>query len=265
MVISFRAAATIGVILTVVGVSVGTLSGPAVASTANSSAENSSTSDSTSTQAPDSPLQVLTIGDSIMNGHGLPRGQAWPYLVASADGWIVDNQGCDGAGVLTPGDPAKCGSDYAGIIRARAATHPDIVIIQGSSNDFGQSNRTLLAETITDLEALKAEFPTSQIVGLSTLWGSTYAPAQTADTDSQVKKAVENVGGTYIDLGQPMFGHPELMQADDVHPNAAGQAVLAADIETMLTKAVDAAIETKSDEAATSARAQQLFDLGLVQ
>ena len=39
------------------------------------------------------------------------------------------------------------------------------------------------------------------------------------------------VEGTYLNLGSPHDGHSELMQADGIHPNAAGQRVVAAAIE----------------------------------
>ena len=223
---------------------------------------------STTTSSDSSPtaalpaLQVLTIGDSIMNGHGLPSGDAWPYLVASVEGWDVTNDGCDGAGVLTPGDPAKCDSDYAGIISASAAMSPNIVIIEGSSNDFDLDNSALLVATISEVQSIKFEFPSAQIVGLSTLWGSTVPQAELAQVNAQVKVAVTDAGGTYLDIGQPMEGHPELMQADDVHPTAAGQAVLATTIEHALGPVERAAIEAEQADAARVARVHELVALG---
>lgn len=40
--------------------------------------------------------------------------------------------------------------------------------------------------------------------------------------DAQVMQAVEQVGGIYLDIEQPLASHPELMQVDDVHPAAHG-------------------------------------------
>jgi lysophospholipase L1-like esterase len=214
--------------------------------------------------AAQSSLQVLTIGDSIMNGHGLPAEDAWPYLVAATDGWSVTNDGCDGAGVLTSGDPAKCDSNYAGIIGATANLQPGIVIIEGSSNDFGQNNSDLLTATVTELKEIKSEFPSAQIVGLSTLWGSTAPPAQLVQVNSQIETAVEQVGGTYIDIGQPMEGHPELMQTDDVHPNAAGQLVLATTIQVALQKIERAALGEQRTAEARVARMNDLVTLRIV-
>jgi acyl-CoA thioesterase-1 len=183
---------------------------------------------------------VLTIGDSIMNGFGLADGSDWPTLLGQSESWSVTNAACDGAGVLQVGAPSECDSDFAGIIDSESTMQPDIVIFEGSSNDLGISNSALLAATIAELQTIHADFPSAQIVGLSTLWGYSTVPGQLAQIDSQVQQAVEAVGGTYIDLGQPFQGHPELMQASDVHPTAAGQALLAAAIQKDLEPAVAA-------------------------
>jgi lysophospholipase L1-like esterase len=223
-----------------------------------------STDSSTSTSAAQPALQVLTIGDSIMNGHALDPSQAWPDLLAAQDGWTLTNFGCDGAGVIAIGG-GKCSSDYSGIISSVAGTHPDIVIFEGSSNDFGQDNTELLQDTVADLKAVKLEFPSAEIVGLSTLWGSTAPPEQLAQVNAQVKEAVAEVGGTYLDIGQPMQGHPELMQADDVHPNVAGQVVLATTIQSALQKVIAKAIANQHVESVRVSTVQDLVSHGLVQ
>ena len=201
---------------------------------------------SNSTLASSSPqLSVLTVGDSIMKGFGLPSGQAWPSLIAAADGWSLTNVACDGAGVLRVGSPNDCDENFAALISSEATLDPDIVIFEGSSNDFGLDNSELQAATMSELQIIRADFPSAQIVGLSTVWGYTNPPAQLAQINSQVQRAVTQVGGTYFDIGQPMAGHPELMQSSDVHPTASGQAVLAATIRTVIQPVEHAALTTK--------------------
>jgi acyl-CoA thioesterase-1 len=202
---------------------------------------------STSTTTASPPVQVLTIGDSIMNGFGLPHGQAWPYLLAQSEGWSVTNAACDGAGVMAIGNANECDSTFAGVIDSVSSLQPDIVIFEGSSNDFGLDNSALLASTIAELQTIKADFPNAQIVGLSTLWGYTAVPAQLDQVNSQVQQAVQEVGGTYLDLGQPFSGHPELMQASDVHPTAAGQAVLASTIQAAIQPVVVALEKARAE------------------
>ena len=181
------------------------------------------------------PTRVVAIGDSIMKGFGLSPADAWPELISATNGWSLDTLACDGAGFVQSGSSFECGDTFVDVSRSAATLAPDLIIIEGSSNDFGQSNSELLSATISALTILRTQFPNAEILGLSTVWSETTPPAQLADINSQVQEAVEEVGGHYLDIGQPLSGHPELMQADDVHPTVAGQAVLAVAIQTAVT------------------------------
>ncbi len=172
-----------------------------------------------------------------MKGHGLDADQAWPALMASQDGWRLDNLACDGAGFLTVGDDSDCGETFSGLVKKAVALHPRTVIIEGSSNDFGESDDALFPETVSQLQRLRAALPDAQIIGLSTIWGDTTAPEQLADVNEQVQTAVQKVGGRYLDIGQPLFGHPEWMQSDDVHPTAAGQLAIFGAVQTAFSEA----------------------------
>ena len=205
--------------------------------------------------APTVPLQVLTIGDSIMKGFGVEPGQAWPELISQQDGWSLTTLACNGAGFLAIGSPDDCDSNFPAIVEAATSLHPALVIIEGSSNDFGMSNSSLLESTESAASAVHQEFPRAKIVGLSTVWGDTTVPDEIAEIDSQVQQAMTQVGGTYVDLGQPLSGHPELMQSDDVHPTAAGQQVLAAAIRDALSSAEQAAQRTANQAAGSVAPA----------
>jgi acyl-CoA thioesterase-1 len=201
-----------------------------------------------------------------MRGFGLPTGQAWPYLVASSDQMVLTTVACDGAGVLQVGSSNECDSDYAGIISALPASlNPDIVIIQGSSNDLGISNRDLASATISEVQTIHSMYPLAQIVGLSSLWGYTSVPSQLAAIDSQVQTAVQSVGGTFYNIGQPWSGHPELMQPSDVHPTTAGQVLVAGIIQSAIAPTVAKVQANKIDAAETTARVSALVQAGLIQ
>jgi acyl-CoA thioesterase-1 len=194
-------------------------------------------------------MQVLTIGDSIMKGFGLTQADAWPELISAANGWNLTTLACDGAGFIAPGNPDECGDTLVDVSRSAANLHPDLIIIEGSSNDFGESNSQLLAATGSALTLLRSEFPNAEIIGLSTVWSETEPPAQLADINSQMQQAVTTVGGHYLDIGQPLGGHPELMQDDDVHPTVAGQTVLAGAIQTaILTEQHASALQKKQQQ-----------------
>ncbi|WP_327056815.1 SGNH/GDSL hydrolase family protein [Glaciihabitans sp. GrIS 2.15] len=192
-------------------------------------------------------MQVLTIGDSIMKGYGVSPADAWPELISAANGWDLTTLACDGAGFVDLGNPAECGDTLVDIVRSAATLHPDLIIIEGSSNDLEHPNSELLAATTSALTILRSEFPNAEIIGLSAIWPTTDPPAQLADINSQVHQAVTAVGGHYLDIGQPLVAHPKLMQDDGIHPTAAGQVVLATAIQTAITAEQQAIIEQKTN------------------
>ena len=171
-------------------------------------------------------LRVVAVGDSIMKGHGLRPSQAWPALLARDQGWRLDNLACDGAGFLAVGDDSDCGTTFAGLVRRAVAEHPDVVIVQGSSNDLGEKDSDLEQETERQLAQIRRALPHARILGLSTIWNDHTPPAQIGTITDQVRGAVHAVGGTFIDVGQPLEGHPAWMQHDDVHPTAQGQTAI---------------------------------------
>ena len=167
---------------------------------------------------------VVAIGDSIMEGHGLSANQAWVASVAKQDGWKLTNLASDGSGFLKVGTKGDTFADQA---RAAIALHPSVVVVSGSSNDLGESDADLSAATTATLKMIRLALPAARIVAVSAVWGATALPAQMIAINNQVKAAVAAVGGEYLNIGQPLSGHPELMQSDAVHPTAAGQLVLA--------------------------------------
>lgn len=181
--------------------------------------------------------RLLAIGDSIMKGHGLSADQAWPALIAARRGWTLDNLACDGAGFLATGDKTDCDTTFAGLVKEAEKLQPRTVIVEGSSNDFGQSDAALYKTTIDQLQELHAALPRARIIGLSTVWNDTAVPAQLDNVNDQVRLAVLKVGGRYLDIGQPLGGHPEWMQSDDVHPTAAGQIAIEAAVQNAFAAA----------------------------
>jgi acyl-CoA thioesterase I len=177
---------------------------------------------------------VVAIGDSIMEGHGLSAGQAWIATIAKKDDWKFTNLASDGSGFVKVGN---AGDTFADQVRAAVALKPSVIFLAGSSNDLGESDAALATATGKTIAAIRAALPHAQIIAISAVWGATTAPAQLTDIDNQVQAAIAAVGGEYLNIGQPLSGHPELMQSDDVHPTAAGQLVLAKSVSAAFAAA----------------------------
>ncbi len=166
-------------------------------------------------------LRVVTVGDSLMSGAGLTLGEAWPDLMAAHARLALTNLACGGMGFVVDGE---CGTNYAGFAPAVAALQPDLLIVESSSNDFWQDTDDIRSNTAATVAELHEAAPAAHIVGLSTIWNDeSDIPDDNAVTSQALQDAIDAVGGTYIDVGQPLLGHPEWLQDDDVHPTARGQ------------------------------------------
>lgn len=190
---------------------------------------------SVATEQPHAKTRIVTIGDSLMSGYGLPRTDAWPLLLGSAEHVSVVNLACGGMGFIAVGD---CGTPYSGLVPAVIALVPDIVVIEASSNDFDLSPDDLDQATMDTLQQLRAALPDTPIVCLSTIWNDDEdVPDDVAVTSDALAAAAAATGCIYIDVGQPLSGHPEWMQGDDVHPDVAGQRALAKSLAASMAAA----------------------------
>ncbi len=184
----------------------------------------------TTDAAPGGPV-VVAIGDSIMEGHGLAPSQAWPALLANEYGWRLTNLASDGSGFVTPGNN---GDTFADQVAVAARLDPSIVLVSGSSNDLGDDDTMIAGETAATIRALHAALPRAEIYAVSPVWNDKDVPPQLDSIDLDVIRAVAAVGGHVLDIGQPLYGQPGLMQSDDVHPTLTGQQVIAAAVAKAL-------------------------------
>ncbi|MGN7187179.1 SGNH/GDSL hydrolase family protein [Microbacterium enclense] len=210
---------------------------PAVAPATFAPPALSASASPTSSSTPTAAEHVVTLGDSIMSGFGLPPREAWPRLLAERAHISVTNLACPGMGFVVQGD---CGTPYSGLIPAIAALQPDLLIVQSSSNDFWVDADEIRYDTADTIETLHAAAPDARIVAFSTIWNDDpQVPDDTAVTSEALRDAVESIGGTYIDVGQPLAGHPDWMQSDDVHPTARGQRAIE---QTVMSALQDAGV-----------------------
>jgi acyl-CoA thioesterase I len=177
---------------------------------------------------------AVAIGDSIMDGHNLDADQAWPVIIAHDDGWSLTNLAADGDGFVAVGDD---GTTFLQQVREAITLHPKLVVLSASSNDLGVSEPEVKAAMVEAVDELHAALPNAQIVGVSAIWNENDLPPQLDQMGTDLKAAVSAIGGTYLDIGNPLQGRPDLMQGGDVHPTAAGQLVVAATVQAALSKA----------------------------
>jgi acyl-CoA thioesterase-1 len=175
--------------------------------------------------------QVIAIGDSIAFGKGVLPDEAWPALIATQHGWTLTNLAVSGSGFVKSG---WNGDTYRQQVDTALGLHPDYILIAATRNDRTEDPELVTSSADELLGELRDTFPRARIIGITTVWGADQPPATVAVVDEIVKKAVTDVGGTFLDIGYPLAGHPELVQADGIHPNAAGERIVAKTIEDRL-------------------------------
>jgi len=173
-------------------------------------------------------VDLVVIGDSITGGHGLTTAEAWPARVADEQGWSLTNLSCDGAGVAALGDADDCASAYATLVKRAEDLRPQVVIVQASSNDLGLDTAEVRSATDRVVDDVHRRLPHATLIGLSAIWDQDAPPAQLGRVSKAMRTALHREGGTYVDIGEPLRGHPTWMQPDDVHPTVRGQQAIAA-------------------------------------
>ncbi|MFP3465045.1 SGNH/GDSL hydrolase family protein [Leifsonia sp. SIMBA_070] len=176
-------------------------------------------------------VDAVAIGDSIAFGKGVTPEQAWPALVSADHGWRLTDLAVSGSGFVKPG---WNGTTYRQQVDAALRLHPQVILLAATRNDREQSLEAVTANADRMLRELREKFPDATIIGVTGIWGADAPPATMTHVDGIVGDAVRDVDGTWLDIGFPLVGHPDLVQADGIHPNAAGQKVVARTIESKL-------------------------------
>jgi acyl-CoA thioesterase I len=170
---------------------------------------------------------VAFLGDEWTAGAGSSaKASRFASLLSGHLGFTQRNFGTDGAGYGT----ASNGYDSA--VAKVVAAHPDVVVVSGGRNDLSPAHDlTAKAGEVDRLFAdLRAGLPNAQLIAVAPFWGDSDLPQALVTLGREVKEAVTAVHGTYLDIEDPIHGHPDFM-ADDVDPNDKGHAAIAAALQ----------------------------------
>ncbi len=192
----------------------------------------------TAPASPSGPV-VAFIGDSYTFGTGAKnRLNRWSTQVSNQLGWQEANFGKGGTGYISISQQCSgpC-TTYGGTIEEAKAASPSMVFVTGIRNDASLAPQDLDSAIGDFYPALRAALPDAKIVAISPIWDANQPPARIADIGDRIRESVEGVGGTYLDIGQPLQGHPEFLDPDGVHPNDAGYSAIAEAIRTSLEQA----------------------------
>ncbi|WP_175483842.1 SGNH/GDSL hydrolase family protein [Modestobacter sp. DSM 44400] len=181
-------------------------------------------------------LRVAFLGDSYTVGVG---SSIAGYVAAVADGmgWKAVNDGQSGTGYLNPG-PGAGTSVFAGRVPAVAAEVPDVVVVQGSTNDVGQDPNAVGQAADHLYGALAAALPRSRIVVVGPLAAPSVDPAGVLSIRDALAAAAARAGLSFVDpIAAAWLQPPDgLYASDKLHPNDAGYAQIAARLVRALGK-----------------------------
>lgn len=174
------------------------------------------------------------IGDSLVQG---TDGGDLASGIAAELGWKAVNLGRGGTGYVTSAGKAACGLDYCPpfpmMAADAAAAQPDVVVVCGGQND-GDSDVSGAARLLFD--DLHKALPKARVIVVAPLWRATAYPDSMIALRSEVKAAARAAGVTYVDVGNPLENHPELISSDGVHPTKQGYALLSKTIAEAIGK-----------------------------
>lgn len=192
------------------------------------------------------PKPVIFLGDSYTAGTGASDpSRRWATLVATAQNWTIENRAFGSTGYVTStsGSTAQAGCaadscpNYDQALATTTTAEPAVVVVSGGRNDLNSVD-TRFGDAVKKFYAdVRAKFPSAKIVATSPIWDDDPAPARLGQIADAVKAGVEAVGGTYLDIGEPLAGHPEDVTADGIHPSDAGHQAIADALNAALKSA----------------------------
>ena len=183
---------------------------------------------------PSNVITIVALGDSLTAGFGLSRKQAWPALVAEKmrdAGYEFDVVNAGSSGDTTTGGLRR----LPAILRSHKKI--DVFILELGINDAfrGVPIDQIRANLQAIIDQVRARHPTAAIViaGMQlpdyssddyvSAFGGIFGALAEKNRATLIPYLLEGVGG-----------NPALNQWDRVHPNAAGQRVLAENVWRVL-------------------------------
>ena len=199
---------------------------------------------------PDSsePLKIVAFGDSLTSGHRLPRQEAYPAVLESS---LRD------AGLpFTVVNHGRSGDTTAGGVRrleAALAERPHIMIVAFGANDGLRG--VPVAQVRRNLDqivgAAKARGIEVVLCGMEAL--PIHGWQYTLDFHTVIPDVAARHGVPLVPfLLSGVIGNPDLMTRDNIHPNADGARVMAANILAYLRPVAEAVARAGRAAAATS-------------
>lgn len=181
---------------------------------------------------------VLIVGDSYTTGRGSSDNtHGWAQDLVQEQGWDATIDAIPGTGYVNTGGTGSTGRTYLSRIERRASLDPDLVIVQGSQNDWLVGPTSLERRVERTLRTAQRQWPDAVVVAIGPS-----APQPRAESTTGISGAVaagaRAVGVPFVDaVGGQWFttaNSGSYAAVDGQHLNDAGYLYLAGRIEGAL-------------------------------
>ncbi|MCS5723235.1 SGNH/GDSL hydrolase family protein [Herbiconiux sp. CPCC 203407] len=179
---------------------------------------------------------VTFLGDSYTGGSRQDSGEdaRYPKLVGEALDISVHSAGLGGSGYVAVGTANKALPTLVNKIHVDS----DVVVVFGSRND--KAGYQAVYDAASGMYGrIRERFPDAKLVAVGPAWPASVTPDFVIESDNAVRDAAAENGATYVSALEWLKGDPALIGADNVHPNDAGHAYLAAQFEQIVRAALE--------------------------
>jgi acyl-CoA thioesterase-1 len=179
---------------------------------------------------------IVVVGDSLSSGYGIAAEQSWVAMLE--DRLQAEGYGYQVVNASIAGDTSAGG--LSRLPRLLEAHDPALVVIELGGNDGlrGQPVAALRTNLTRMIELSQQSGAAVVLAGMQI--PPNYGPAYTASLAAVYPELAERFGATLIEfLLAEVALNDELMQPDGVHPNAAGQKIVFANVWRVLGPLLD--------------------------
>jgi lysophospholipase L1-like esterase len=199
----------------------------------------------------EAPPLLWVLGDSYTgHGYGGDGANGWPSLVAADLGMEVANSAVAGSGYVN----YHAGSTFPYAAAASPARAADVAVVFGSVNDSSDSPAAVHLAATTTFALIRAASPDVELIVVGPQW--TQGPAEPWNEAGRsrliairdaIRLAAEGAGAVFVDALPWFDGRADLMGwSDHLHPNEAGQALIAEHVRPLVEAALSRATATPS-------------------
>jgi lysophospholipase L1-like esterase len=223
-----------------IAVAVALIAGLAGCAAPGTPAPGATTGAPPATPRPNPPLPAVPLiafyGDSYTLGTGASSpAKRWSTIVCGERGWREDNPSVNGLGFVN--NRAEDGVDLPAAIIAK---RPDIVMVTMGLNDnfsYASASSEIHRRIDADISRLATALPDARLIVVEPFWYTDDRPASLGVIAGWVHDAAIRAGADWIPGASHWIEHhPEWMAADDLHPNDAGYAHMAVEMDAALAQ-----------------------------